>query len=54
MCFLQDTLRVTTLRDAASAKMNGLPNVLGDKYQEFLNTIERDTLQQLEEALRAA
>lgn len=31
--------------------MNALPNELGDRYEEFLGTIEGDTLKQLERLL---
>ena len=31
--------------------MNALPNELGDEYIEFINTIEGNTLQQLERML---
>jgi hypothetical protein len=37
-----------SIHDAVSAKMNVLPDAMGDSYTEFLRTIEGDTLQQLE------
>ena len=48
---LQDHYLAISLHEAVSAKMNALPNELGDEYIEFINTIEGNTLQQLERML---
>ena len=49
---LQDVACTTPLSEAVAAKLNGLPNALGQSYQEFLGTIDNDTLRKLEEATR--
>ena len=47
----RDIVITSSLKQAVSTKMNGLSNKLGDKYQEFLSSIESNTLQQLQSAL---
>ncbi|KAL9189207.1 hypothetical protein ACHAXT_011697 [Thalassiosira profunda] len=48
----KDVACTTPLSEAVAAKLNGLPNALGQSYQEFLGTIDNDTLRKLEEATR--
>jgi hypothetical protein len=40
-----------SLHKAISAKLSALHNELGDRYIEFISTIDGDTLQQLERVL---
>ncbi len=42
-----------SLHEAISAKLSALHNELGDRYIEFISTIDGDTLQQLERVLHS-